>query len=112
MERETLYTRINRRVEAMIDEGLRAEVESLLARGYPPELKPMQAIGYRHMVDFLSGRTPWDAAIALMKRDTRRYAKRQFTWFRADPAIVWTTPEAVEDLVPDIEQFLQTGNVP
>jgi tRNA dimethylallyltransferase len=112
MDREALYERINRRVAAMLAEGLRAEVESLLARGYAPDLKPMQAIGYRHMVAFLDGRTPWDETVKLMKRDTRRYAKRQYTWFKADPEIVWTTPEAVMDLAADIERFLQTGDAP
>ncbi len=107
IDRETLYARIDRRVEAMIDAGLLAEVQTLLARGYGAELKSMQAIGYRHMCAYLDGQTTWDATIDLMKRDTRRYAKRQLTWFRSDPDIVWSAPDAVVRLAADIETFLR-----
>ena len=109
IDRERLYTRINQRVEAMIAEGLLAEVQSLLERGYGADLKPMQAIGYRHMVDYLAGKKPWEGTIHLMKRDTRRYAKRQFTWFKSDPEIVWTSPEDIDRLMPDIGLFLEKG---
>jgi tRNA dimethylallyltransferase len=112
IDRETLYTRINQRVEAMIAGGLVAEVESLLARGYTADLKSMQAIGYRHVVDYLGGQTPWDDTVDLMKRDTRRYAKRQFTWFKSDPDIVWSAPGDVERLAPDIEAFLGKSGPP
>ena len=93
MDRETLYERIDRRVDRMIDNGLVKEVQGLLDMGYPADLKSMQSIGYRHMGDFLLGRTPWDEAVRTLKRDTRRYAKRQMTWFRGDPDIVWMDPE-------------------
>ncbi len=106
IDRDALYARINQRVEAMIAEGLVAEVQSLLDQGYHAGLKPMQAIGYRHIVDYLSGNTAWDETVTLMKRDTRRYAKRQLTWFKADPEIVWSTPEDVARLWPQIASFL------
>ena len=106
IERETLYARINRRVEAMIDEGLLGEVRTLLARGYSADLKSMQAIGYRHMCAYLAGHMAWDAAVDQMKRDTRRYAKRQLSWFKSDPEIIWAAPEALARLAPDIERFL------
>jgi tRNA dimethylallyltransferase len=112
IDRETLYTRINQRVDAMIAEGLVAEVESLLARGYAADLKSMQAIGYRHVVDYLGGQTPWAETVDLMKRDTRRYAKRQFTWFKSDPDIVWSAPGDVDRLAPAIEAFLEKGANP
>ncbi len=112
IDREALYARINRRVEAMIAEGLLSEVRGLLARGYAADLKSMQAIGYRHMIDFLTGKTPWKETVALMKRDTRRYAKRQFTWFKSDPDIIWSTPEEVLRLAPMIAAFLETGARP
>lgn len=110
--RDKLYASINQRVETMIAIGLLEEVQSLLARGYGAELKSMQSIGYRHMVDYLADKTPWDETVTLMKRDTRRYAKRQFTWFKSDPEIVWSTPENVERLVPAIEAFLEKGTLP
>ncbi|MGD8267074.1 MAG: tRNA (adenosine(37)-N6)-dimethylallyltransferase MiaA [Desulfobacterales bacterium] len=107
IDRDALYARINQRVEAMIAEGLVSEVQSLLDRGYHAELKPMQALGYRHIVDHLSGQTTWDETVTLMKRDTRRYAKRQFTWFKSDPEIVWSEPDDVARLWPQIASFLQ-----
>jgi tRNA dimethylallyltransferase len=91
-ERDELYERINRRVEQMLDEGLLGEVKGLLARGYGPELGSMQSIGYRHMVEFCLGHWSWDEAVRLLKRDTRRYAKRQMTWFR-DKGITWFHPD-------------------
>ena len=109
IDREALYARINRRVDAMLAEGLLNEVQSLLEQGYGPGLKSMQSIGYRHMCQYLAGQTPWDATVEEIKRDTRRYAKRQFTWFKSDPDIIWSVPEALQDLMPEIERFLGRG---
>ncbi|MFP4032304.1 MAG: tRNA (adenosine(37)-N6)-dimethylallyltransferase MiaA [Desulfococcaceae bacterium] len=106
-EREELYERIERRVDAMLAEGLLEEVRGLLARGYGPELKPMGAIGYRHMVDFLAGRVDWAETVRLLKRDTRRYAKRQLAWFRAEADTRWTTPESMGALLPELKNFLR-----
>ncbi len=106
MEREALYARIERRVEAMLAQGLEAEVRALLARGYGEDLKPMQSLGYRHMCDYIAGRIGYDAAVEALKRDTRRFAKRQLTWFRADRQIRWTAPEDVVALLPEIREFL------
>ena len=92
MDRRMLYDRIDRRVDLMIEAGLAEEVKSLLDRGYAGDLKSMQSIGYRHMVDVLNGRVPWEECIRTLKRDTRRFAKRQFTWFGADPTIAWYQP--------------------
>lgn len=91
-EREELYARIERRVDQMLGDGLLDEVKWLLAHGYGPELGPMQSIGYRHMVEFCLGHWSWEEAVRLLKRDTRRYAKRQFTWFR-DKGITWFHPD-------------------
>jgi tRNA dimethylallyltransferase len=57
--------------------------------GYGPELKPMQSLGYKQMVQFLLKEIGWDEAVRQMKRDTRHYAKRQWTWFKADPEVRW-----------------------
>ena len=109
MEREVLYDRINRRVDAMIEERLVDEVKTLLGRGYSEDLKSMQSIGYRHMVDFIKGRIAWDETVRTLKRDTRRYAKRQMTWFKADPEIVWAKPEQLDYIKEIIINFLQVA---
>ncbi len=88
-DREQLYRRINDRVEAMLTEGLRDEVQSLLDGGYSSALKPMQSLGYRHMTALLGGDCDWGAAVETMKQDTRRFAKRQMIWFRGDPRVHW-----------------------
>ncbi len=93
--RKELYERINARIEAMLDAGLLQEVKSLLDRGYSPRLKPLQSLGYRHMIPFLKREISFNEALAQMKRDTRHYAKRQLTWFRADPEIRWFHPETL-----------------
>jgi len=109
MPRHALYARIDQRVDKMVAEGLLEEVRSLLHRGYHAGLKSMQSIGYRHMVDHLTKGVAWEETLRLLKRDTRRYAKRQFTWFHADPDIVWVAPDEVGTLTPAIQTFLATG---
>ncbi len=106
MNREILYDRINSRVDAMIDAGLIDEVKGLLDRGYSENLKPMQSIGYRHAVDYIKARISWDEALSTLKRDTRRYAKRQMTWFKADLQTVWMKPEQSKDIIRLIKKFL------
>lgn len=107
MERKALYDRINKRVDAMIEKGLVDEVKGLLDRGYSENLKSMQSIGYRHIVDFIKRRLSWDETLRTIKRDTRRYAKRQMTWFNADPEIVWAKPDHAEDILLRVKDFLQ-----
>ena len=92
-DRPLLYARINRRVEIMVEQGIVREVAGLLARGYSRELNPMQSIGYRHMINYLDGVWPWDETLTLLARDTRRYAKRQLTWFTRDREINWFRPD-------------------
>jgi tRNA dimethylallyltransferase len=106
LDRNILYDRINRRVDRMLASGLLEEVRWLLGHGYPSTLKPMRSIGYRHMGDYLEGRVPWDETVRLFKRDTRRYAKRQYTWFKADPEIHWFEPGQIEDMRKRIDSFL------
>jgi tRNA dimethylallyltransferase len=107
MKRNILYDRINRRVDLMLASGLLEEVKWLIDRGYPSTLKPMRSIGYRHIADYLEGRTPWDKTVHLFKRDTRRYAKRQLTWFRADPEILWVQPGQIDVVRKKIDSFLR-----
>jgi tRNA dimethylallyltransferase len=108
-EREGLYQRINDRSLAMIADGLMAETEGLLKRGYSIDLRPMQALGYRHMVNVLEGRWTMEEAIRSLQTDTRRYAKRQLTWFRAEEAIHWFKPEDQDGIGRRITEFLAGG---
>ncbi len=96
--REELYERIDARVGAMLDAGFLEEVNFLLDKGYLHHLKPLQSLGYRHIIRFLKGEVSFDETVSQLKRDTRRYAKRQLTWFRADPEIRWYHPEALMGL--------------
>lgn len=89
LPRDELYRRIDRRVEVMLTAGLLAEVRALLERGFAPELKSLQTIGYRELVRSLRGELPLAEATALIQRETRRYAKRQLTWFGSDREIIW-----------------------
>jgi len=89
MDRALLYRRIEERVEKMLAAGLVEETRGLLRRGYGPELVSMQGLGYKEMADFLTGLTTFKEAVSLLKRNTRRFAKRQLTWFRRDPRIKW-----------------------
>lgn len=106
LDREFLNDRIDRRTERMIADGFPEEVRRLLDRGWGESLKSMQSLGYRHMIDFLTGRQGLDQAVALIKRDTRRYAKRQITWFAADREIGWLDPGDVEAASAWIGPFL------
>ncbi|MCF6463261.1 tRNA (adenosine(37)-N6)-dimethylallyltransferase MiaA [Clostridium sp. Cult1] len=89
MDRAKLYSRINERVDMMIMEGLVQEVKKLLSMGYSKELVSMQAIGYKEIISYLNGNMGLDKAIEVLKRNTRRFAKRQLTWFRRDNRIYW-----------------------
>lgn len=106
-DREDLYQRIQHRVTDMTQAGLLTEVERLLQMGYTKGLQPMQSLGYRHMLNYLDGLWSWERAVELLARDTRRYAKRQFTWFRADTGINWFSPGQVTEICSTIEAFLK-----
>lgn len=104
-ERQALYRRINSRAEAMIKEGLREEVEWLLNEGYSPELKSMQSIGYKHMINHVVGKWTLSETIDYLARDTRRYAKRQFTWFKKMD-IVWFQRGDEEKMIELASKFI------
>lgn len=88
-DRDELYRRIDRRVEAMFAAGLLEETRALLAQGYAAESKALQTIGYREATACLRGETTEDETIAAIQLATRRYAKRQLTWLRRDKSIIW-----------------------
>jgi tRNA dimethylallyltransferase len=87
--RELLYERINRRVDAMFEKGLAGEVRRLIEMGVPRENTAMQALGYKETAAYLDGCLSLDEAVYVIKRETRRYAKRQLTWFRRDKNVRW-----------------------
>lgn len=97
-DRETLYTNIETRVDQMIDDGLIDEVKAILDMGYSSELNSLNTVGYKEIIDFLDGGISLERAVELMKRNTRRYAKRQMTWFRKDERIKWLDIKSFEDL--------------
>ena len=108
--RTELYPRIEERVDHMLDEGLEAEVKTLMDRGYGPDLISMQGLGYKHFMAHFLGRTSREEAVALLKRDTKRYAKRQFTWFRREPDATWvdiTGLERAEDILVRIKKYIE-----
>lgn len=89
MERKVLYNRINSRVDKMIEEGLIEEVKQILDMGYSEELNSLKALGYKEIILYLKGEKTLDETLTLLKRNTRRFAKRQLTWFRKDEKIKW-----------------------
>ena len=90
MDRSALYERIDSRVDTMLAEGLLDEVERLLGAGFRNALTATQAIGYKELVPVIEDGAPLQAAVEQIKQASRRYAKRQLTWFRADPRVIWS----------------------
>jgi len=88
-DRDLLYNRINLRAKLMLEQGLEEEVRKLLAMGYDRRLKSMNSIGYRHMLNYLDDLWTLDEMLSLLRRDTRRYAKRQYTWFNGISGMEW-----------------------
>lgn len=105
-EREVLRKRIDERVDKMMEEGLLDEVRKLRGMGFGRDLKPMQSIGYKQMNQYLDGEITLERAIELIKRDTKRLAKRQMTWLRQDKDIRWhRLPEDRDKLMDEVETF-------
>jgi tRNA dimethylallyltransferase len=99
--REELYERINRRVDAMVERGMLEEIQSLIASGVPPTAKAFNAHGYKRFVEYITGKRTLESAIEQMKLDTRHYAKRQWTWWRAQPNTHWLGGFGFEEKVID-----------
>jgi tRNA dimethylallyltransferase len=105
--RAELYDLINRRSEQMLESGLLDEVRGLISRGYSMELKPLRSVGYRQIGEVLQGGKTVVEALDEMKQETRRLAKRQLTWYRADTDIHWYHPEEQQDeILGAARQFL------
>lgn len=96
LPRPALYARIEERVDVMLASGLVEEVSTLLAQGYSAELSPLNSLGYKEITAYLRGETDYESAVADIKQNTRRFAKRQQTWFRADTHIHWFDVSAMD----------------
>ncbi|MCL1924744.1 MAG: tRNA (adenosine(37)-N6)-dimethylallyltransferase MiaA [Defluviitaleaceae bacterium] len=102
-ERKILYENINNRVDDMIAKGLVGEVKNLLSMGYTKELKAMQAIGYIEIIRHLEGQLSLEQAIDLIKQNTRKFAKRQLTWFKNKTEGIWT--DDLENIIEQCKSF-------
>lgn len=110
MDRKMLYRRIEERVDQMMERGFLQEVKKLMGMGYGSELKPMQSLGYKQLIQFLSKKIGWDEAVQQIKRDTRHYAKRQWTWFNGDPEVCWReTSIDRERIFVEVKSFIKGG---
>jgi tRNA dimethylallyltransferase len=107
--RERLNERIDRRCCQMIDAGLLREARALREAGYGPELRPLRAIGYRHMAAVVDGHDTLASALPEMQRDTRRFARRQRTWLRKVEGVLWFDPEDEEEILATVERFLTSA---
>ena len=105
VKRETLYQRIEQRCRAMLEEGLVAELQRIWTLGYSPELPVLQTIGYAQMGRLLGGQYERAEALEHMTKETRRLAKRQMTWFRAEPDMCWFASPQVTEIRLAIDQF-------
>lgn len=99
VERENLKERINERVDDMIEKGLVDEVKNIRNLGFSADLKPMQSIGYKQINEYIDGRMELQRAVELIKRDSRRFSRRQLTWLRADEDIEWYNTENNKELI-------------
>ncbi len=108
MERTALYRRINQRVDEMLAKGLIDEVKSLLQRGYDASLNALNTVGYKEVIAYLQERLSYEEMRELIKRNTRRYAKRQGTWFRADKRIQWYRVETIQDVETLAQTIIET----
>ncbi|HBC31942.1 MAG TPA: tRNA (adenosine(37)-N6)-dimethylallyltransferase MiaA [Clostridiales bacterium] len=110
MERKVLYERINQRVDEMLSEGLVDEVRSLIEKGYNKNLVSMRGIGYKEIIEHLEGSTDYEEAVSILKQNTRRFAKRQYTWFLKDKSIKWFSMDNLEETDNTINDILDYIN--
>jgi tRNA dimethylallyltransferase len=102
-EREKLYDRINKRVDRMMEEGLLEEVKSVYAYR---DLNSLNTVGYKELFPYLDGQYSLDEAVDLIKRSSRKYARKQLTWFRRDTEITWFEPEQIQEIISFTEKKL------
>ncbi|MCL2873330.1 MAG: tRNA (adenosine(37)-N6)-dimethylallyltransferase MiaA [Defluviitaleaceae bacterium] len=111
MNREKLYSKINKRVDQMLGDGLLEEVRGLLAMGYTSNLTSMQGIGYKELIPYINGEVSLEDAASKLKQNTRHYAKRQLTWFRNQTEAIWfdTGERNIEEIVNEQKRILEEG---
>lgn len=109
-ERQALYRRIEARVDAQLAKGLVDETRRLLAQGFGRHLGSMKGLGYRQIAGYVAGEYDYDEAVRRLKRDTRHFAKRQLTWFRKEPGMVWVTLEERESVETIVARILELAN--
>ncbi len=110
MDRAVLYDRINQRVDRMMSSGLEEEVRGLLEMGLDDSYQSMQGIGYKELIWYLQGKLTLQQAVETVKQESRRYAKRQLTWFRRDERIQWfdaSRPDVTEEVTTQLSAFIQ-----
>lgn len=106
LERQVLYRKIEERIDRMFEKGIIAETEAALAGGVEENAPPFKALGYKHVLRFLKSEVSLEEAVSETKKDTRRYAKRQMTWFRKMPGIAWFSAEDLSSMQAFIEARL------
>lgn len=114
MDRDTLYTRIDQRVDQMIGAGLVQEVKHLMDQGFDRQLVSMQGLGYKEICAYLEGECTLEEAVSQIKLGTRHFAKRQLTWFRREKEVIWLDKDTYasnEDLLQDILQILNEKKI-
>lgn len=113
MDREKLYERIELRIDLMMEQGLLAEVKGLLDRGYTSDLVSMQGIGYKEFIPYFKGECTLEEAVTQLKTNTRRFAKRQLTWFRRQIDGLWIDMSKAtgEETMEDVLDYLKEGNI-
>lgn len=112
-DREKLYERINLRVDMMMQAGLIDEVRSLVKMGYRKSLNSMKGIGYKEVMDYLRGFMTYPELCEVIKRMSRRYAKRQITWFKKDKRVIWVrySDSIVDDAMKIVDKFLSDNGI-
>ena len=113
MDREKLYERIELRIDIMMEQGLLEEVKGLLDKGYTPELVSMQGIGYKEFIPYFNGECTLEEAVTQLKTNTRRFAKRQLTWFRRQIEGLWVdmSSSTGEEAMADVLDYLKQQKV-
>lgn len=109
-DRTKLYDNINKRVDDMIADGLVDEVKSIISMGYDKQINALNTVGYKEIISYLENEISLDKAIELIKRNTRHFAKRQLTWFKADKRIKWLNIYSYGDFDHHVEQIISSLN--
>lgn len=113
-ERKILYDRINKRVDLMMEQGLLEEVKHLKEQGYTPDMISMQGLGYKEFFPYFEGKISLEEVVEQIKQETRRFAKRQLTWFRREKDVIWMDKgeyETEEDILSDMIKHLKERHI-